>query len=277
MLWLPRWRPGLWSYVFKPPVALCVIPLVHCCPARRAVSGGVSVIPKPAPCSFGLKEAQVQIKACKIKGEWDLWSYTTGSAVPGCVHESLSGNPSGQMSARYCCTQAANSSRKGEGKGAASFPRGGRQVSVPVGARPWGRPQGRHLQAAGPISLCPPARDGGGLLEQLPSSTWAPAALGCGGALHRAVRGTPAGPCSQQLGKHSNGFCWCQRLAFLSTEIISGDLGLAAPLQLLGCDLHAEHKQTDSFYSCCLPWEFLEAGICYGLCSGFATSMILFF
>lgn len=55
--------------MFKPPVALSVIPLVHCCPARRAVSGGVSVIPKPAPCSFGLKEAQVQIKACKIKGK----------------------------------------------------------------------------------------------------------------------------------------------------------------------------------------------------------------
>lgn len=60
------------------PVELCVQtpcgplrdPLGALLPCQKGCfwgGGGVNVIPKPAPCSFGLKEAQVQIKACKIK------------------------------------------------------------------------------------------------------------------------------------------------------------------------------------------------------------------
>lgn len=176
----------------------------------------MNVIPKPAPCSFGLKEAQVQIKACKIKGEWDLWSYTTGSAVPGCVHESLSGNPSGQMSARYCCTRAANSSRKGEGKGAAFFPRGGRQVSIPVGARAWGWPQGRHLQAAGPISLCPPGRDGGGCWSSCPQALGLQLLLAVAVPCTEQCEGPLQAPAPNSWGNTPLGFAGAKGLHFLA-------------------------------------------------------------
>lgn len=72
-----------------------------------------------------------------------------GSAVPGCVYESLSGNPSGQMSARYRrATQVANFSRKGVLAGG-----GGVQVrSFVHPCRRWGEEPGLVGPAPGEAS-----------------------------------------------------------------------------------------------------------------------------